>query len=62
MTRRAIVTEHDRGAVWKAKGRWHWQRGRIAVETYARSATLIDVREHIARLFRVPVEQVQIRQ
>jgi len=34
-----------KGEVRRHKGRWLWQRGEIATETFARSATLDDVAE-----------------
>jgi hypothetical protein len=57
----AMIEGVSHGEVFKLSGRWRWARqdGK-GVETYSRTNRMFTVRQHIARLNRVPVAQVRL--
>jgi len=57
----AMIEGKAHGDVFKLYGRWRWLRqdGK-GVEVYHRRARMLTVREHIARLNRLPVSQVRL--
>ncbi len=57
----AMIEGVSHGDVFKLSGRWRWARqdGK-GVETYNRTSRIHSVRQHIARLNRVPVTQVRL--
>ena len=48
--RSMMVDGKPHGEVWKARGKWHWFKEGRGIETYNRTARMLTVREHIARL------------
>jgi hypothetical protein len=62
MSRRihAVIRGFDKGAIYKRGPRWHWARNSGGVETYPPGTTLLEVRNHIARLCRVEPRLVKL--
>ena len=55
-----MVKDLPKGQIFNASGRWRWVYPVRGVETYARKARLISVRDHIARVCSVRLEDVRI--
>jgi hypothetical protein len=52
------VRGQDKGEAYKSKGAWHWYSSTRGTETYGRLCEMRDVQKHVARVCRVPVNEV----
>ena len=55
---RVSVSGRDKGEVYRARARWHWFNDIRGTEGYGRHSTIDDVRDHIARLCKVSIDDV----
>ncbi len=56
-----LVDGVNKGEVFRRSGRWFWRRGPVAVEPFARGATLADVAEWARKCCNGKVAAVKIR-